>query len=209
MLRKNFQRICSSFSLSSARVTTAASSTTTTSVGVPLQYSGEQPNRAWRLKRFGLKHLHLEQNLSIPTIRSPNQLLIKVHSSSINPIDVLMMDGFGTVLFDQVHALKESGCSKLTYDRFPLTLGRDFAGIVLATGSQVNHVKVGDRVWGAVSPFKDGSHCDLLLTDKEEVSRMPDSISFDQAASTPYSALTVWSALSTANINPDNGRQKR
>ena len=62
-------------------------------------------------------------------------LLVRVHASSVNPVDAFVAMG----------ALKD-----MAEHRFPVTLGRDFAGVVEAVGSDVSRFGVGDEVFGFV-----------------------------------------------------------
>jgi NADPH:quinone reductase-like Zn-dependent oxidoreductase len=171
--------------------------------------SSDDHNRAWRLQQLNRSSLTLDGDLARPVIRRPNQLLVQVHASSVNPIDVLLADGYGNRFFEAIHVLDSCRDSRITYDRFPLTLGRDFAGVVIATGSDVKHVTVGDHVWGAVSPWMSGSHTDLLLTDSCHVGTAPKTIPLEEAAAIPYSALTVWSSLEAAQLNSTNAPRQR
>lgn len=52
---------------------------------------------AWQIHSYGgLEELQLSRSARIPTIMNPNDVLIKVRASSINPIDLAMM---GKLLF--------------------------------------------------------------------------------------------------------------
>lgn len=52
---------------------------------------------AWQIHSYGgLEELQLSRSTRIPTIMNPNDVLIKVRASSINPIDLAMM---GKLLF--------------------------------------------------------------------------------------------------------------
>lgn len=166
-------------------------------------------NRAWKLQHLSSTSLTLKSNEPRPVIRRPNQVLVQVYASSVNPIDVLLSDGYGNRCFETIHVLDSCREAKISYDRFPLTIGRDFAGVVVATGTNVDHVRVGDRVWGAASPWQSGSHTDLLLTDSCHVGLAPSRIDLEPAASIPYSALTVWSSLGVAQLNASNAMRKR
>ena len=50
-----------------------------------------------------------------------------------------------------------------------VSVGRDFAGRVVATGSAVRDLGVGDRVMGVVPPQERGAHADHLLTHRRYV----------------------------------------
>lgn len=50
---------------------------------------------------------------------------------------------------------------------FPLTLGRDFSGIVTRKGMSVREeIQVNDKVWGVVPLHRSGSHAEYVLVDE-------------------------------------------
>ena len=72
-----------------------------------------------------------------------NELLVRVHASSVNPVDVFIAAG----------AVKE-----MAEHEFPLTLGRDFAGVVEEVGSGVSGYGAGDEVFGFVRHVNPAVH---------------------------------------------------
>lgn len=53
---------------------------------------------------------------------------------------------------------------------FPLTLGRDFSGTVIAKGHDVgNEVNIGDEVYGFIPIHKQGSFAEAVLVEKYHV----------------------------------------
>ena len=47
---------------------------------------------AWQIHQYGnVEQLTLSKNVKVPIIRDPSDVLIEVHASSINPIDVRML----------------------------------------------------------------------------------------------------------------------
>jgi hypothetical protein len=85
--------------------------------------------RAFTLESFDAQPT-LRDDVSEPQA-GDQQLLVRVHASSVNPADVFIAAG----------ALKEM----FEYE-FPVTLGRDFAGVVEGAGSSVSRHQVGDEV---------------------------------------------------------------
>ncbi|WP_137817584.1 NADPH:quinone reductase [Pseudomonas sp. 2FG] len=71
----------------------------------------------------------------------------------------------------------------------PSGLGTEGAGVVEAVGSAVTHVQVGDRVAYATGPL--GAYSELHVLPAEKLVKLPDSISFEQAASVMLKGLTV------------------
>lgn len=54
---------------------------------------------AWVIDKYGSNEvLRFTQNMMIPMIHYPNEVIIKVHAASINPIDVNMRSKFQKTL---------------------------------------------------------------------------------------------------------------
>jgi hypothetical protein len=83
---------------------------------------------AWQIHGYGgLEELKLSESARIPHIKGPNDVLIRIAATSINPIDLAMM-GKKTVLFCLVkysyyRACYEVRCSKATLFSTPLFYG--------------------------------------------------------------------------------------
>lgn len=83
----------------------------------------------------------------------------------------------------------------------PSGLGTEAAGVVVKTGAGVDGVKVGDRVVYAQSGL--GAYSEVHNVAAEKVARLPDAISFEQAAASFLKGLTVYYLLrQTYDIKP-------
>ena len=71
----------------------------------------------------------------------------------------------------------------------PSGLGTEAAGEVEAVGSAVSHLRVGDRVAYATGPL--GACAELHVLPAQHLVRLPESISFEQAAALMLKGLTV------------------
>ncbi len=107
----------------------------------------------------------------------PRDLLVKVASVAINPVDVKVRG----------RVSPEAGQPKI--------LGYDAAGIVEAVGADVTLFKVGDAVFYAGDITRDGSFADKQLVDERIVGPKPKSLSFGQAAAMPLTSITAWEIL--------------
>ena len=125
-----------------------------------------------------------------------DEILVRVVASSVNPIDCAVRSGYGRAYFE----LK-------TGNRPPMCPGRDVAGLVAAVGSRVRDFRPGDAVYAATLG---NANAELVRVPEAWAAPKPASLSFAQAASLPYVALTTWTALVThAGLTPENAPGKR
>jgi NADPH2:quinone reductase len=101
----------------------------------------------------------------------PNQVLIKNHSIGVNFIDIYFRKG--------LYPWPQEN---------NLVLGSEGAGIIEAVGSDVVNLRVGDRVAYAQANNAYATH---RILDANLVVRIPDAITFDQAAAAMLKGLTV------------------
>ncbi|PVD29149.1 hypothetical protein C0Q70_11746 [Pomacea canaliculata] len=163
---------------------------------------------AWLIHQYGGNNeLALYDKVRTPTIKSPNELLIKVYAASVNPIDVKMRSGYGKKLLKLLR-MQQTGLNPGS--EFPLILGRDFSGVVVETGQAVKNFKPGDEIWGALGAHKQGTHAQFTVASENEISKKPENLTHIEAASIPYVALTSWAALcSVGELSEKNARRKR
>jgi NADPH:quinone reductase-like Zn-dependent oxidoreductase len=109
-----------------------------------------------------------------------NEVLIKIHATSINPIDWKVREGH----------LKE-----LLPFHFPIILGWDLAGTVEKAGSKVKHFYEGDRVFARPATTERGTYAEYIAVDASLVAMMPKNATFIEAASIPLAGLTAWQCL--------------
>jgi NADPH:quinone reductase-like Zn-dependent oxidoreductase len=121
------------------------------------------------------------QPVQVETVPQPrpanDEVLVRVHAVSLNPVDVSSAAGY-----------------LQTMQQLPLTLGTDFAGEVISTGSEVTHVKAGDAVYGMM-PIRGGAFAEYAAPKLSEVARKPQSLNYDQASAVPLTALTAYQTL--------------
>lgn len=131
-------------------------------------------------KRYGSASL-LEIKDTVRPVCGPDEVLVVVRSVSVNPYDWHNMTG--TPL-----PVRLSG--GLIRPKASL-LGVDVAGVVENVGDNVSCFKVGDHVFG----FADGCFAEFVCAKQSELIKMPNNISFDEAAAVPVAALTAIQGL--------------
>ena len=113
----------------------------------------------------------------------PTDLLVEIHSASVNPIDWKMREGHVRKYFEA---------------KLPRVLGRDMSGSVVATGAEVEGFKPGDAVFGVGNPLEDGCHAEFMKIDASLVALKPAAVSHDSAAALGVSGATAIAALEKA-----------
>lgn len=143
--------------------------------------------RAMRLKGFGDNSVFEE--FDKPDVDpGPNQVVIQVHATSVNPVDTKIRAGFSEIAPDD-----------------PVVLGCDVAGVVVAVGPGVNRFAVGDEVFGCAGGVKghDGAYSERMVADARLLAAKPSSLSFREAAAMPLVSITAWEALvDRATVGP-------
>lgn len=129
-------------------------------------------------------------DLVVPSITNPDDILVKVAASSFNPIDVKFASGMVKMM------VKAS---------FPYKIGLDVSGIVVAAGSNVKDLKVGDAVWSKVPLEHRGTCAEYCVADARTTTRKPENLDCGQAASVPLVALTALECLSWADQTLEGG----
>lgn len=139
-----------------------------------------------------------------------DEVLVKIKSTSVNHLDIWVRNGFRNVRLP-----------------LPLILGSDGAGTIADIGNEIYDLKIGERV--LISPStscgrceqclngKDnlcadykilGEHCDgvdaeLVTSKRENIFKLPDNVSFEDAAASALVFITAYQMLvDKAKIQP-------
>jgi alcohol dehydrogenase, propanol-preferring len=141
--------------------------------------------KAWRLVAANEPLRLVELDEPRP---GPGEVVIDVRAAGLCHSDVGFLDGTLTAMLP----------------RLPITLGHEVAGTVSEIGSQVDGLTVGDRVvvggpegfapgWAA-----DGGFAEKCLTKASGLLRLPDTVTFDQAATATDAGQTAYAAIVAA-----------
>jgi zinc-binding alcohol dehydrogenase family protein len=156
--------------------------------GESVQNNINSEMKAVGLKKYG--DIEVLEDLDVPRPGAPQgrELLVRIKASSVNPIDTKVREG----VYDDYPDY---------YDHVPFNtdkyqiLGFDSSGVVEEVGSDASRFKIGDEIYFVASPFRHGSNAELVLADERGVALKPRSLSFEQAAGIPLTAMTAWEAL--------------
>lgn len=152
--------------------------------------------RAWQVTKEGI------DNLTCVELPDPQpgagEICMRVKATSLNYRDFM--------------TVKTGGMGGLTRPLIPLS---DGAGEVVATGDDVTRVKTGDRVAGiffqswlsggpnashgksALGGALDGTWAEHIVLHEDGVVKIPDYMSYEDAATLPCAAVTAWQDLVT------------
>ncbi len=116
----------------------------------------------------------------VPDPRKPtgNEILVRVRAAGLNRADLLQVRGLYP---------PPPGYS-------PNIPGLEFAGEVAAIGNGVKNWSVGERVFGITAGE---AQAEFLLTDESLIVRVPDNLSFTEAAAVPEAFITAHDAIFT------------
>ncbi|MED2970776.1 zinc-binding dehydrogenase [Fictibacillus sp. B-59209] len=121
------------------------------------------------------------KNMKVEEIETPKpkkgELLIEVHAVGLNPVD---------------YKTATNGNPNWTY---PHILGLDTAGVVVETGEGVTQWKKGDRVVYHGDLTKKGGYAEYTVVTAHTVSRIPENVSFEDAAAIPTAGYTAYQSL--------------
>lgn len=126
----------------------------------------------------GVERLELrEMRRPVP---SSGQLLVRVRAAGVNPIDWKIRQGRYRFLLPA---------------RFPLVLGFDVAGEVVAIGPEVADFEPGDPVYAMLDGRHGGGYAEYAVTGQATAAFKPEALSWEEAAAVPLAALTALRAL--------------
>jgi NADPH:quinone reductase-like Zn-dependent oxidoreductase len=163
--------------------------------------------KAVRLHQFGGPDVLVYEEVPDPTLRK-DQVLVRVKACALNHLDVWVRKGLPGV-------------------KLPHILGSDVAGEIAELGEYVSGFKLGQRVllapmhycghcakcvagvqnecreFTALGNAVDGGDCELIAVPPANVIPIPDSLSWNEAASVPLVFLTAWHMLvGRAQVRP-------
>lgn len=149
----------------------------------PRHTDGQQ--RLFGFQRYGGPEVleHLTAPVPEP---GPGQLLIRTTAAGLNPADIKVRNG------------DRQGRIAVT---FPMAVGREAVGQVVALGEGVTGFAVGDRVFGSTASGT-GALSTHVLLDAAGAAQTPAEVTDEQAACLPVAAGTAYDALDELDLAP-------
>lgn len=133
--------------------------------------------------------LYIQDDIPIPHVTRPDELLVEIKAVS--------------VIRDNL-AWPELFCYN------PAQLGNDFAGRVVEVHPDEKVFRVGDQVCGMVNASRGGTWAEYALVTVDEAYFKPSTLSWEEAAAVPLSALTADQALfvhGALDMDTSNGKR--
>ncbi|MHC9532183.1 NADP-dependent oxidoreductase [Dellaglioa sp. L3N] len=118
-------------------------------------------------------------NIPVPTINE-NEVLIKVKTAAVNPLELLIMTG--SVKLIQAY-------------KFPLTIGNELTGTIESVGANVTNFKPGDAVYSRLPLEKIGAIAEYAAVASNAIAPLPTNLDFDHGAAAPLTGLTAYQGL--------------
>ena len=128
----------------------------------------------------------------IDEARAPGagEALVRVQASSVNPLDGGIAAGMLIGMLPH---------------EYPITLGRDFAGIVEQVGEGVSGISVGDEVFGEVPamvpPVHDGAWAERIVVSEQVLATKPATVDTAQAGAAPLVSLTALATVDALELS--------
>lgn len=135
-------------------------------------------------KRYGGPEVIEIIAIDRPTIK-PDQVLVKVHASSLNYADNALQTG------KPFPVRLESGLIKPKNQR----IGSDVSGVIEQIGSSVTSFKVGEHVIGDLSTSTRGAFAEYFAVKADDLVQKPETIPHEIAASLPLAGITALQGL--------------
>ncbi|KAK6197236.1 hypothetical protein LQW54_010806 [Pestalotiopsis sp. IQ-011] len=112
-----------------------------------------------------------------------DQVLVKVHSTSVNPVD---------------YKVPEMGMLSKLVVSTPAAPGLDFAGTIAEVGESVKAAdafRVGEKVFGRLDPQQYGTFGEYIIAKPDQVTSLPAGVSEGEASCVGTAGLTAYQSI--------------
>src|SRR5579864_1275316 len=135
--------------------------------------------KAVRFHSYGKPEVLVYEDVPKPE-PAAGEVLVKVHATSVNPIDWKIRAGHLRGFRDYP---------------LPFILGWDVSGVIESVGTGVTQWKTGDEVYGRPDVGRNGAYAEYIVVKESELARKPGSLDHIHSAAIPLAGLTAWQAL--------------
>ncbi|KQO28656.1 NADPH-quinone reductase [Flavobacterium sp. Leaf82] len=160
----------------------------------------ETPSKmmAIRLHEFGGTEVLRYEEAPVPKLKS-GEVLIRVHAIGVNPPDWYLRDGYKMLPPEWRPQVP-----------FPIILGSDVSGIVVAVAQDVTDFSAGDEVFGMVrfpSVGESAAYAQYVAAPATDLALKPSGLDHIHAAASAMAGLTAWQFLIELGHNHPNPLQ--
>jgi NADPH2:quinone reductase len=138
-------------------------------------------DKAIKFDKFGSSDVLELTEVSKPVLSRVQNILIKVISIGINPIDMKIREGSSFV------------SQSLT---LPSGLGFDVCGEIVDIGNSISKFQVGDIILGKIEDYtKPASYAEFCVVNESNIIYKPKDLNSEQPGALPTAGFTAWQAL--------------
>ena len=135
--------------------------------------------KAVRFHTYGAPDVLVYEDVPKPE-PAAGEVLVKVHATSVNPIDWKVRAG-------QLRGFRDYP--------LPFILGWDVSGVIESAGAGVTGFKAGDEVYGRPDIARSGAYAAYVAVKEGDLAHKPKSLDHIHSAAIPLAGLTAWQAL--------------
>lgn len=140
------------------------------------------------LEKYDKNNIDIKvSDLPIPEIND-DEVLVKIKYAGVNPLDIMIIHG---------------EVKLITPYKVPLVMGNEFSGLVEKVGKNVKNFDVGDRVYARMPLDKIGAFAEYTSINPDALAKIPDYLSYEQAACIPLTALTAIQSYELMDVKPN------
>jgi NADPH:quinone reductase-like Zn-dependent oxidoreductase len=139
------------------------------------------------MKAIVVEHLGEAGSLKEIPVPKPgsHEILVRVTAAGVNPVDWKQRNRPDT--------------------KFPLILGRDFAGVVSEPGTRVTNYREGERLFGIARTH--GTYAEYTIVSEDDraqpIAKIPEDVGDADAAALPTAGLTALASLDALQLAKD------
>ncbi len=131
------------------------------------------------INRYGGNEAVDVRDMPVPS-PGPEDVLIKVHAASVNPLDWKIRSGMTKIL---------------TGRTFPKILGSECAGEIAGMGTESTRFQTGEEVIGFPGIRRLGAFAEYVVVSRNNTFAKPKNITYEQASAIPIAGITALQAL--------------
>lgn len=146
--------------------------------------------KAMVIHKFGGPEVFEKAEVAMPELK-PGYVLVKVHASSVNPLETRIRAGLAPAFTPP----------------FPAILNGDFSGEIVSVGADVKDWKAGDQVFGCAGGIGQlqGALAEYMLADADLIAPKPINIDHETTALFPLVSITAWEGImENPYLRPDD-----